>query len=66
MTITIDEKIACAEREIKYRKRVYPNWIEAGRMTRALGNHQIAAMEAVAATLRTAKKTFAADELELG
>ncbi len=49
---TATEKLACAEREVRYRRTVYPRRIEAGSMTPALANKQIALMEAIAADYR--------------
>lgn len=45
-------KLACVEREIKYRKRVYPRWIEAGKITDGFAAAQIAVMEAIAEDYR--------------
>ena len=53
MTISIEEQIACAHREIGMRKRVYPRWVENKRMTQAKADAEIAAMEAIKATLET-------------
>ena len=49
--VTISEQLACAKREVGMRKRVYPRWVEANRMTRAKADAEIAAMEAIVATL---------------
>jgi vacuolar-type H+-ATPase subunit C/Vma6 len=46
------EQLACVEREIAMRKRVYPRWIEAGKITKAKADKEIRTMEAVAETLR--------------
>jgi hypothetical protein len=51
MNIDLDAQIAAVNREIAMRKRVYPRWIETGRMKQAEADHQIAAMQAVLATL---------------
>lgn len=51
-TFTIAEKLGAAEREIKQRRRVYPNLVATGRMTQAAADHQIALMEAIAADYR--------------
>ena len=51
MTIKISEQIACVRREIAMRRRVYPRWIESGKMTQAKADREIAVMEAVLATL---------------
>lgn len=49
MTFTAAEKRAAAERELKFRRRVYPRWIAAGKMTQKEADRQIALMEAIAA-----------------
>ena len=46
------EKRECAEREVKMRRRVYPNWIAAGRMTQEAADKQIAMMDEIAADYR--------------
>lgn len=50
--IDIKAQIACVEREIKMRERVYPRWVEAKRMTQAKADHELEAMKAVLWTLR--------------
>lgn len=54
-TITIDQQIACVKREIGMRRRVYASWVANGRMKQAAADHEIAAMEAVLATLEQVK-----------
>lgn len=44
-------QIACVEREIRMRQRVYPRWVGGGKMTQAKADAEISAMEAVHATL---------------
>jgi len=56
MAISLPEQIKCIEREIGYRKRVYPRLVDQGRMKLDQSDYQIAAMEAVLATLREAAK----------
>lgn len=46
-TYTDDQKRAAIEREIKMRRRVYPRWVENGRMTVEQADHEIAVMEAI-------------------
>lgn len=41
------DKLKCIERELKYRKHVYPRLKSAGRMTETFMNEQIALMEAI-------------------
>lgn len=57
MNITLDEQIDCVRREISMRRRVYPRWIDAWRMTEERADHEIAAMEAVLATLESLRPT---------
>jgi len=44
---TATDKWKAAERELAYRRRVYPRWIEAGKMTDGFAAAQIAVMEAI-------------------
>ena len=50
--ITLSEQIAAADRELAMRRKVYPRWVQIKRMTQARADHEIAAMEAIAVTLR--------------
>ena len=50
--ITATDKLACAERELKMRKRVYARWVEEGRISEGKATHEIACMEAIAADYR--------------
>lgn len=50
-TITLEEQLAAAERELKYRQRVYPRRIAKGQMSINLARHETAAMEAIIETL---------------
>lgn len=43
------EKRACAEREVKQRRRVYARLVAQGKMTQAFADEQIACMAAIAA-----------------
>ena len=47
-------QIACVEREIKMRQRVYPRWVEQERMTQRKADEEIESMQAVLATLKAA------------
>ena len=49
---TTEDKLACAEREIRQRRRVYPRLVLTGRMTEAEADVQMALMEAIAADYR--------------
>jgi len=50
--ITTADKLACAERELKMRKRVYPRWQEQDKMSAGKAAHEIACMEAIAEDYR--------------
>jgi len=39
-----EEKYKCALRELRLRRRVYPRWVDAGRMLRATAAHEIEVM----------------------
>jgi len=51
MSISIGEQLACAKREVAMRKGLYPKWVAGERMTQAKADQEIAAMEAIVATL---------------
>lgn len=53
MIITLKDQIACIEREITMRQRVYPRWIEAGRIKQAKADTEIRTMQAVLTTLKS-------------
>ena len=44
-------QIACVRREISMRQRVYPRWVESGRMTEEQSRQEIKGMYAVLDTL---------------
>lgn len=48
----LDAEIGCIERELGFRRRCYPRWIESGKMTKALADREIDLMERVPARLR--------------
>lgn len=50
--ISLADQIACVEREIKMRERVYLNWITRGTMTEANARKEIHRMRAVLETLQ--------------
>jgi hypothetical protein len=52
MTFSASEKLDAVEREIAMRRHVYPNRVEARRMTQAFADRQIAIFEAIADDLR--------------
>ena len=50
--VTISEQIKGVKREIDYRKRLYPKWVDEGKMTKLEADYQIELMEYVANTLQ--------------
>lgn len=51
-TFTAADKLRCAERGLRQRRRVYPRLVESGRMTQAEADRETACMEAIAADYR--------------
>jgi hypothetical protein len=49
---TPTEMLACVERELKYRARVYPRLVEGGKMSMPQADYEIRTMESVAEHLR--------------
>jgi putative IMPACT (imprinted ancient) family translation regulator len=47
VSATKAEMLACIDRELKMRAKVYPNWIQLGRITHAKAKHELATMRAV-------------------
>lgn len=45
------DQVACVERELTMRKRVYPRWTAEGKMTKAKADAEIRTMTAVLETL---------------
>lgn len=43
--------VACAKRELGFRQRVYPRWVEAKRMTQARADEEIALMAEIVRVL---------------
>lgn len=54
--VSIERQIECVERELVMRRRVYPRFVESGRMTKAQADSEINVMIAVRATLEAAKE----------
>lgn len=52
---TLDDLIACAEREVVYRTRVYPRRVAARQMSRDLAERELGRMRAIALRLRNDK-----------
>ena len=46
---TFEEKLDAVRRELHFRRRVYPKWVEAGRMTQQMSDRQLALFEEIQA-----------------
>jgi hypothetical protein len=51
VTVPLSDQIKCAKRELALRRSAYPKWVQSGRMKRETADYEIAAMEAVLASL---------------
>ena len=47
LIFTAQQKREAIERELSYRRRVYPRWIEQNRMTKRQADQQMAIFEAI-------------------
>lgn len=56
MKFTLDKLIACAEREVKQRKKVYARLVADGRMDKAKADEETAMMEAIRDNLKNQKE----------
>jgi hypothetical protein len=61
--ITLTDMVAEAKRELAMRRRVYPRWVEDGRMKPHQAERQIAALAAIVAELEE-REMAAANEPE--
>lgn len=50
--VSIDDQVAAAERELRFRIRVYPRWVQQEKISQAVADHQLAAMRAIVNTLQ--------------
>lgn len=53
--ITIDEQIACVQRERDMRMRLYPRWVRDGKLTQAAADEELCRLDAVLATLEAVR-----------
>lgn len=53
---SLSEQIACVEREIRYRERVYPRLVFNRKMVQAKADREIEIMRAIKATLEGLKR----------
>ena len=50
--ISAADKMECAERELRYRRRVYGRLVDRGKMTKAQADRELELMEAIALDYR--------------
>jgi len=50
-TIPLTEQIEEVGREVRYRERLYPNWVKLGRLKKDTAETKLAAMQSVKSTL---------------
>lgn len=60
-TFTPRQKMFCARREVRQRQRVYPRLVDAGKMSRADADRELACMEAIAADYELMERQEAAN-----
>lgn len=56
MVFTAEQKRKAVERELSYRRRVYPRWIADKKMTQQFADEQIAIFEAISVDYATAER----------
>jgi len=52
LTVTIEDQIKCAERELKYREWLYPVWVKDSKMKPDKALKELQAMGAIIETLK--------------
>ena len=50
--VPLEAQIAAAERELKYRIKLYPRWVASGKLDHKESAHELAAMRAIVQTLQ--------------
>ena len=55
--VTLEEMVSCAERELAMRRRVYPRWVDSGKMSPGKADEETIRMEAIVAVLRGLLRT---------
>lgn len=54
----LEAEISCVERELGFRRRCYPRWLENGKITKALADREIELMERVLRRLQAQRGTL--------
>ena len=50
--VDLPKQIACIQREIGFRERMYPRWVAANKLKQEKADYELAAMRAVLETLK--------------
>lgn len=58
MGVSMLDQIKCVRREISMRERVYPRWIEQGKLKQEVADRELAHMRAVLDTLEATYRTM--------
>lgn len=54
--VSLDQQIACIEREVAMREKYYPKWVAEHHMLESRAEHELAGMRAVLVTLKSIKE----------
>lgn len=49
--ISLQNQLACAQRELAKRQRCYPKWVREGKLKQPIADYEISAMSAIVASL---------------
>lgn len=49
--VSIAEQLQCARRELEMRRRIYPSWVQRGKMKQDKADHEMQAMQAIVDSL---------------
>jgi len=60
--VPLEEQIACVERELVFRERVYPRWVRDGKLLELTADLEMLRMRAVLATLKGLRPDLFAKE----
>lgn len=59
--VPFEEQIACIEREIGFRERLYPRWIKSGKINQAAADTELARIRAVLLSLQAMRPVIPLD-----
>ena len=65
MNITDDDRVKCIEREVILRRRVYPRFVQTGKMTQKKADQEIAVMESILNMMKNLKAMNERDLFDL-